>query len=259
LHSIEVQLRRPTTNFQIYRDADWEQGFYPRATSSDHSGEVRGPDALGHGKNWQICGSVGDHFRIDFRRQAVDAADLREIRWAFVKSGRVDFEEEAKSHRYHYASSSTDFQSLSEMKLSEDGRSFSIEVVLDSSGIEKFQIFLNANALAAVRPSLDGATMHDGHTVEGPDNGGACRYWVMGPHPQDGLAPGSTAIVRLHIEDGLPKRVSWEKYAGADDQREYLSWGRTSIFERHPGFVGVSPWSQGALIGKTTEVVAAAE
>jgi len=252
LYFLEVQLRRPVTNFQIHRDADWEQCFYPSSTSKDPGVDVRGPDDRGFGKNWRICGAVGDHYRIDFCRRVVDGMDKKDVRWTFVKSGSIDFEEEAKSHTYHYISASADNDALREMQRSKDGSRFTIEVVIGASGVERFQILLNANFLAVVRPSIRDATLHDKHALEGPDAGGESRCWMMGAHPEDGLAPGARAMVHLHLEGGLPKQVSWERCDGMEEHREYLAWGRTSVFNRQRGLKSISPWEQAA--GSTTQV-----
>jgi len=82
----------------------------------------------------------------------------------------------------------------------------------------------------------------DGHTLEGPDDGGAGLYWTIGMHPRDTVSTRSHALIHLDMEGGLPKRVWWEKIESQDSHHEYLAWGCQRIFERHCRLMGFTPY-----------------
>lgn len=242
VHTATLRLLKKKTNFQIFRNEDWDQGFYPQSIEGDMYADISGPDEFGYLKRWTIHGEVGDVFRIEFRRTIVGAEDQKAIRWELERNEPVDFEELAKSHKYFLAGSWTDFKKTIEMKKDKNGNFFS-EIIMGSAGTETFQILMNNNWLAAVHPSFNDATMFDdGHFLEGPDDGGAGMYWTMGMHPRDIVGVRDHAIIHLDIKDGVPHRVWWEKYDSPDIHHEYLAWGCQRIFERHCRLMGFTPY-----------------
>ncbi|CAL1171145.1 unnamed protein product [Cladocopium goreaui] len=156
VYSLEVQILKSPSNFQIYRDRDFDQGFYP-----DDAGEILGPDGCGHGLHWKLQGEVGDVFQITFERQVHRKEDKKSISWQHVGSKPVDFEERAKDHNYYIAGSWNDFKDCKAMKkeVDENGMvSFHQEIIIGKSGTEAMQILLDRNWLAAVHPDRDQAT-----------------------------------------------------------------------------------------------------
>mmetsp|Transcript_59161 Transcript_59161/g.152155 ORF Transcript_59161/g.152155 Transcript_59161/m.152155 type:complete len:1274 (-) Transcript_59161:140-3961(-) len=255
LYRATIQLLKETSNFQIFRDRDWEQGMYPKAAEGGAEAAVGGPDGLGHGRNWQITGKVGDHYNIEFRRRSTGNLDEKSVTWEFHKSGEADFVELSKSHRYFLIGSSTGFETEQEMERDLESGHFSTRVVIGQSNKEEFQILLNSNWLAAVHPNICDATMNDdGHTLQGPDDAGDGMYWVIGQEAkdQDQVVPGTHFMVHLEMEGGLPKRVWWEKTENPDENREHIAWGCRKIFERHQRLLGFaqyeSPDKPGRLV-----------
>lgn len=240
VYSLEVQILKSPSNFQIYRDRDFDQGFYP-----DDAGEILGPDGCGHGLHWKLQGEVGDVFQITFERQVHRKEDKKSISWQHVGSKPVDFEERAKDHNYYIAGSWNDFKDCKAMKkeVDENGMvSFHQEIIIGKSGTEAMQILLDRNWLAAVHPDRDQATQNDGHDIQGPDDGGAGKYWAIGADPQDDLAPGDHVNVHMEMSGGLPKRLWWEKYDSPNIHFEYLKAGSQRVFERHMRLMGLIPW-----------------
>jgi len=239
LYTAEIQLLKERSNFQILRNGDWEQGFYPAATSSEPGAEILGPDECGQGKNWQIHGRLGDFFRVQFRRKIVNGQDVRAISWEYTRHEEVDFEELAKSHRYYLAGSWTDFKKLQELEYNEADGDYQAQIKFGRTEQESFQILLNRNWLAAVHPSFNDATMHDdGHRLEGPDDDGAGRNWTIGLDPRDGVAPGCLVVIHLSVQGGLPRRVWWQARETPDPHRQYLMEGCMRAFERHKQLMG---------------------
>merc|ERR1719359_384957 len=50
--------------FQILRNADWGQAFYPPAASSMSGGIAEGPDEQGYGCSWLLGDSPGQHYEV---------------------------------------------------------------------------------------------------------------------------------------------------------------------------------------------------
>eukprot|EP00443_Scrippsiella_acuminata_P129757 CAMPEP_0115605596 /NCGR_PEP_ID=MMETSP0272-20121206/17545_1 /TAXON_ID=71861 /ORGANISM="Scrippsiella trochoidea, Strain CCMP3099" /LENGTH=1305 /DNA_ID=CAMNT_0003041195 /DNA_START=17 /DNA_END=3933 /DNA_ORIENTATION=+ len=245
VYQVEVQLLRDKTSFQIYRDRDWDQGFYPSQTTTSHEALVRGPDERGHGKNWEIHGKAGDRFRVEIRRQYANDEDYKRVRWEFMEHDVVNFDEISKHHKYCYVSSASGFRSVIEMKPNDKRTRFSHETRLGKTGIEYFQIILNGNWLAAVHPNTNEATQYDkGVIVEGPNDGGADKYWAIGVHDKDKekLGPREWVTVHLELKNGMPHKVWWERYESLDAHNERLAWGCQQIFQRHCRMLGFIPW-----------------
>eukprot|EP00438_Fugacium_kawagutii_P014825 Skav234799 [mRNA] locus=scaffold69:222979:236029:+ [translate_table: standard] len=80
VYCAEVQILKSPSNFQIYRDCDFDQGFYP-----GEADEILGPDGCGHGLYWQLEGEVGDIFQITFERMVRRGEDRRTSFWGTIK------------------------------------------------------------------------------------------------------------------------------------------------------------------------------
>merc|ERR1712241_1128463 len=83
------------SKFQIVRNRDWHQCFYPSSIKFSRgdgaeSPEVSGPDDLSYGRSWCIDGVPGDIFRIDFRRTIGHESDVRTISWQKVGHRELD-------------------------------------------------------------------------------------------------------------------------------------------------------------------------
>jgi len=74
--------------FQIVRNSDWSQVFYPNmpGASETDAVEVLGPDDMGHDLNWYIKGTPGQVFRVEFQRMVDGAKDEKKVSWREVES-----------------------------------------------------------------------------------------------------------------------------------------------------------------------------
>mmetsp|Transcript_77772 Transcript_77772/g.251979 ORF Transcript_77772/g.251979 Transcript_77772/m.251979 type:complete len:1127 (+) Transcript_77772:31-3411(+) len=71
-------------DFQIVRNTDWDQAFYPSVLGAGDgsSVEVLGPDDLGGEAAWRIEGSLGQRFRIQFQRsREAGGSDSCAVSW----------------------------------------------------------------------------------------------------------------------------------------------------------------------------------
>jgi len=77
-----------SADFQIIRDMDWGQQFYPNpeAASLDDPDSVLGPDDLGYEFSWwRVEGRPGDKFSVHFQRSyATDGSEFRRVSWQLV-------------------------------------------------------------------------------------------------------------------------------------------------------------------------------
>lgn len=246
VYTAEVQLLRTKTNFQIYRDADFDQGFYPVDDEAEagctESDQIVGPNGLGHGRNFSIEGKVGDIYQVEFTRIVRKEQEKRSMSYKLLRHETVDFEERAKTHKYHCVGSWSDFRETRELKMDKETGTLWQEITIGKSGTETFQILLHSNWLAAVHPNINDATMSDDHELEGPDDGGSGKYWAIGIDPTDGVSPGDHVLIFMETDKGLPSRVHWKRFNSASVHQEYLAAGAHRTFQRHCRLLGLIPW-----------------
>lgn len=235
LYTTEIHLLKDKTNFQIYRDGDWEQGFYPASPAAGSDVRVEGPDERGHGLNWQISGKVGDIYRIQWRRRAGAEGEARSISWDFVRSEEVDFQKLAEKHTYYIVGTWNNFKESWKMFYDKEEKRYRADIRISGKSQESFQILLNSNWLSAVHPSFNDANnfIDDGHTMEGPDDGGVGKYWTVGLHPEEGVTFGDSVTIYMDTSNGLPSRVWWEAKSDIMSHQIKLANGCKNIFYRH--------------------------
>jgi len=79
-YTAEVRMPVDVGDFQILRDEDWSQVFYPDPEARiGEAASVQGPDERGEGLFWCISGRAGDRFRIEFRRSFEDDQEQRQV------------------------------------------------------------------------------------------------------------------------------------------------------------------------------------
>jgi len=80
-HYIDVELPFFAAHFQIVRNKDWSQAFFPQDLRAGADGPVAGPRGDGKGKNWTIDGRPNERIRIEFQRACVGDQDARKVSW----------------------------------------------------------------------------------------------------------------------------------------------------------------------------------
>jgi hypothetical protein len=68
--------------FQIVRDMDWAQVFYPATPLGNGSEYIVGPEEGGHGLNWFVSGKTGSKHRITFTRKTEGGKDVKTVSWS---------------------------------------------------------------------------------------------------------------------------------------------------------------------------------
>jgi len=84
----EVTLTHWAADFQVVRNKDWHQTFFPTgpvAASGGASSSVEGPDANVEGAYWRLKGRPGEVYRVTFRRALADGKESLELSWSKVE------------------------------------------------------------------------------------------------------------------------------------------------------------------------------
>mmetsp|Transcript_40600 Transcript_40600/g.130623 ORF Transcript_40600/g.130623 Transcript_40600/m.130623 type:complete len:1023 (+) Transcript_40600:67-3135(+) len=84
LHSLEVTLTRSAMHFQIVRNKDWSQTFFPVEAMAGSDAAIHGPDDRHDSLSWQIDGKLGDTFKIEFQRSFEGGSDVKRVSWRKV-------------------------------------------------------------------------------------------------------------------------------------------------------------------------------
>jgi hypothetical protein len=241
-----IRLLKTKHRFQVYRNADWDQCFYPTNGVTDMTAQIRGPDGAGLGSYWTIEGEIGDRFLVKFVRMQRKGQDVREITWEKVGFETVDMEELAKTAKWHLFGSFRDQRNhtgLVEMTRDEKGDYYG-DILMAFHGNETFQIIKNCNFLCALHPKVDNGTMFDEDgELQGPGPDGTDKFWSVGTHPEDQCQRGMYARIHLDFSRGVPSRVWWEEHITEDSQRIYLGQGCWNTMDRHCRMLGFVPFN----------------
>jgi hypothetical protein len=86
LFSLEVSIKWKGGEFQIIKDKDWFQVFYPSVARAglQTPGDVMGPDDEGYNRTWYLEGKAGGRALIEFQRVYELGEDIRKVSWRWV-------------------------------------------------------------------------------------------------------------------------------------------------------------------------------
>eukprot|EP00438_Fugacium_kawagutii_P035037 Skav203867 [mRNA] locus=scaffold1031:146086:151115:- [translate_table: standard] len=167
----EVRLRSSEDVFQVVRNKDWDQAFYPEADTQ----ELRGPDGYGVAKGWRLPGKAGDVFKIHFQRSLPSSGEDKKL-------GAPVFTAQS---------------------------AWKAEVEVGKRGMEFFQFLLGGCWLAAVYPNEPEADFRKaGHAVLGPDSRGGSSYWRLEDGLKAG---DRVEVVLEVDAMAMPRAVRWQK------------------------------------------------
>lgn len=207
----EVKLLRPGGSFQISRNRDFAQMFYP----GESYGETVGPDEWGDGLNWQLGGVKGDVFRIEFMRIQENGEDLKTVNFTHLRNEPLTNEEHIIGSRPMYAITGTWSRHRELMTFDDQKGFYKAKVTIGMSGKESFQILKDGSQWGVVYPSVPDANPNIQHNLVGPQPGGYSLYWTIGGTEPGTKAPtGAVYEVKLHVESfshSRPLKVDWER------------------------------------------------
>lgn len=206
-HSVTAELTRDGGEFQIVRNQDWKQAYYPFEMGSSRESPVRGPDELGVGLTWCLRGKAGDTFKIDFIRKAKNGVISVQVWWRRLSKNKIY---ESPS-RYFVVGTWDQEVHREEMKWDTSRDCFTLQRDLGEGATESFRILQDGDWCSQLYPSLPDACPHVFHTIKGPNAQGWGRYWTVGKHADDGSLQGAGYEVQLFMKGRTPKKVEWVK------------------------------------------------
>nr|AQS99298.1 type I polyketide synthase [Gambierdiscus excentricus] len=218
-YELDVHLTRIGGEFQIVRDRDWDQVFYPQGDA------VGGPDDASEGRSWSLNGRKGQTFRITFRRENEAGVDVRAVSWEKTGTEELSEEQQQAADRVRYAvfGSWDGGTRLRELKWSGAYHYFFLE--LGATAKESFQLVQDCNWNRIFHPSVAEATSGTEHEIVGPSAGdGRSRglNWVVGLGGYE--KPGDQFEVRVYDKAGYiaryVTRVQWSKVPSNRSLRE---------------------------------------
>jgi len=241
----QIKLLKEKSNFQIFCDEDFEQGFYPASDAAEigipgdgewwmlDTNAIVGPDDRGDGQHFHLLGEVGDVYRVVFD------TIRRSLSWQRSHSSPVDFEEVWRSQKYFVVGSWNNFQNCQEMISNNEGSSasWSVEVQMVND-VETFQILVSGNWLCAFHPCQQMAKMDA--ELEGPDDGGHDRFWCIGG--SDDVMLGDLVEIHLELVEGRPSKVWWKKSESERQHHLRYSQGLKRTLQRHLRLHGLVPF-----------------
>jgi len=222
LYKAEIRLLTPGASFQIARNADWSQVFYP---DEWQGGEVSGPASVGHGASWWIDGKAGDIVEVEFQRSLEDGRDRRRISWRTVRHEPLTNEEAigVSRGRYCIVGSWDSWNRAHEMVW--DGSSFRYNLQVGSTGVERFQVLAGGAWDQRLFPSIADANPYDDHELcmGSPDY---ALDWAVGLHEAEQNSAGESFTISLVLSappSRTPKSVTWHR--GTSAQQIVVSGG----------------------------------
>jgi len=212
-HVAKIQLQAEVAEFKIARDRDWDQLFFPDEGTSGQDAHIVGPSSNCCGQAWKIAGQRGDIFLVTFKRRLTsEEKDEKSMSWSFVANEPFDEEERIKGLTFQIVRCSSQSPQPVEMQPNKDRTVFTGDLVVDDTCAESFQIMQNGCWLSLVHPNTQAANFRDeGHEVQGPDNKGIMKMWVIGNHDEDDTDSGARFRIYLVLEAGRPRRIRWER------------------------------------------------
>mmetsp|Transcript_47748 Transcript_47748/g.147578 ORF Transcript_47748/g.147578 Transcript_47748/m.147578 type:complete len:1039 (-) Transcript_47748:168-3284(-) len=89
-YTIEAVLYHGVGSFQIIRNEDWAETFYPNPSPGAEDA-VLGPDDMGGDLSWTVEGKPGDRFNIQFQRTFDGHKEMRKVSWQHTGHEAVTF------------------------------------------------------------------------------------------------------------------------------------------------------------------------
>jgi len=232
----ELKVLQTQLEFQVIRNKDLGQIFHPphdEATafmaayggrnvsfsSKDVERKVLGPDSDARGLSWCVKSRPGDIVRVEFRRALDLGSDRKFISIETIRTDALSNQEEETASRPSYGIIGTwsGWESAHEMKYDGDTSrgTYEYTVKVGTSGSESFQILVDGRWHVRLYPNTAnaGPESQDSRitgvsSLRGPDSQGHGRNWMIKLGDED--QPGARYVVKLLVENRIPKRVFWE-------------------------------------------------
>lgn len=204
--------------FQFVRDNDPNQIIYPAHSRANAFGvPVRGPDGLGHGREWAMNGSQGDPLNI---RLLVKDGHI--VVTARSPSGKRSWESVDGRSRNNFSVSGSWSEKCIPMQTDPDIPDVYRVRMRMVNTIEEFQILVDEDACRAFHPEVGGFPCGVAF-VSGPDNGGSNSYFAI--DGEEGACFDITLDLKCEDKRWI---VSWTPVS--DDGLPLIPWSPESKY-----------------------------
>jgi polyketide synthase-associated protein len=223
VHVVELCLPTAGGSFNIIRDNDYGQAFFP-----GEEPEVLGPaESEEASSGWFLDGKPGDVFRIEFHR----TVETKKVSWKWVRQEAPSQEALALlSAKTFYIVRSGDLP----LKMLWNGNHYQFTLVLGSTAKASFTTLGSdryGNPAGCFYPGTNNASPHEQYEMMGPSEVTAGMVWTIGAHENDDARPGGRYEIRLFLdESGKPVYLDWQPVLsskGLDELagRGFLAYG----------------------------------
>jgi hypothetical protein len=205
-YEADVVLTSSVGNFQLVRNKDWSQMFYPEGDN------VVGPGTAPYSASWSIKGSIGDIYKIVMQRSWKGGAFSTTVSWSKIGTKTNSGAGDIPWPRYFFTGAGT--TAKFEMEPESD-LSYSITIQLNNGPVP-FQILYDGDSRKAFYPDVAFATAGRSHTILGPNVAPDTRScWIVRRELDDKSEEGGWYTVELIVNalDKTPSRVSWMRTA----------------------------------------------
>jgi len=207
VYRAEVALTEPSMSFQVVRNKDWHQAFYPAGFAD--SFDAHGPSDEGRGLYWRIFGRPGEVYNIQFQRCHDETGwDTARVSWQRDHAKLPDGSARRLPRKYFVIGSWDDYRSKAEM-LPDDSGNYVTQVEMPAGLKASFQILVDGDWSAVLHPSRANAGPHAAHRLFGPSQRAEGLCWTIGEDPEDKAEEGRVYDVTLGCVAGAPRAVTW--------------------------------------------------
>jgi polyketide synthase-associated protein len=201
-YQAEVIMASSRDRFQIVRNRDWSQVFYPTGASAT------GPGTAPYSSSWEVLGASGDVVRITLQRSWQNGSWSQTVTSEKVGSRPENVLKESQWPKYFLAGAGSNVK----YELEWAGRiQYSITLQL-SQGPVPFQLLYDGDFRRAFYPSVKSANPNIAHKILGPEVAPNKNYsWLIRRDLDDTSEQGGWYTVELTVSplDHTPTAVRW--------------------------------------------------
>lgn len=203
-YQAEVVLPSSLGRFQVVRNRDWSQIFYPVGTT------VMGPGSADYNSSWKVAGESGDVVRIVLQRSWKNGSWSQTVNHEKVDTRPPqDLAESTWPRFFLVGAGSTVKYELEPM--SRLGYGLTLQL---NEGPVPFQILYDGDFRRVFYPSVKCATSNIVHQILGPDvNPNARNSWLLKRDLDDTSEEGGWYTIQLTVSpiDFTPSVVRWDR------------------------------------------------
>jgi len=205
-YQADVALASSHSRFQVLRNKDWSQTFFPVGTS------VMGPSSASYASSWAVEGDSGDVVRIVLQRSWQKGTWSQTVNMEKVGSKPLtDLADESRPRYFLVGAGSTvkyELESVSNL-----GYAITLQL---TDGAVPFQVLYDGDFRRVFYPNVKCVSSNIPHRILGPAvDPGARNSWLIKRDLDDTSEDGGWYTVELTVSplDRTPQAVRWKRTA----------------------------------------------